>query len=616
MELKKLKNNIATSKEKILKLIEGTLNHELKDIVEERLNKLLDFLEEDNINLLDKAKKNSSKKDKLPLDILCEEILLKLSEIQNIIDGDITEDKYNKSNSLQKVLQLLIEEKLTFVFNILKHLDGHNKTILLLGANGSGKTSLANLLRNVTNNIKVIPALKPLEIKGSLYETLMDSGTIDSYNEELYRGGVLKENLLGILINSVCKDHTKKSLNLYNSRNNKVPIEESSIFEKTKEIFDDFFNVKLYSNNDGKIEILKGENSIFDFNNMSDGERAAFFYIATIVIAPKNSFIVVDEPENHLNPAIYNKIWDRLIEERSDCQFIFISHTMEFINARSNFEVMKIENFTYPDKFEFEFLGDGIENLDPNFIVEVLGSRKPILFCEGLKSSCDYKIYEILFGEAYTVIPAGNCIEVQKSVEACNNHKNILQQSAKGIIDSDLKNDETIKNLKEKQIYVLKCNEIEMLLIDEDIFQKSLEHIDEDKYRFNEFKDNFFKKIEKRKNYIIKRLVKLEIEDQFKKIVIDDKTNNTRESLKENFKNITQGIDSDTLWDEYDDIMTKILEDKDYDDARKYCCLEHKEVIGGIANRFIHNYEQIAFKVLRDNEDIKEQIKKNYFNGL
>ena len=75
---------------------------------------------------------------------------------------------------------------------------------------------------------------------------------------------------------------------------------------------------------------------------MSDGERAAFFYISTVVAAPNQSFIVVDEPENHLNPAIYNKIWDRLIEIRTDCQFIFISHTMDFISARSNYELVKI----------------------------------------------------------------------------------------------------------------------------------------------------------------------------------------------------------------------------------------------------------------------------------
>ena len=78
---------------------------------------------------------------------------------------------------------------------------------------------------------------------------------------------------------------------------------------------------------------------------MSDGKRVAFFYISTVVAAPDRSFIIVDEPENHLTPAVYNKTRDKLIEIREDCQFIFISHTIDFVSARSNYELVKIKNF-------------------------------------------------------------------------------------------------------------------------------------------------------------------------------------------------------------------------------------------------------------------------------
>lgn len=169
----------------------------------------------------------------------------------------------------------------------------------------------------------------------------------------------------------------------------------------------------------------KSQGMPFSFNDMSDGERAAFFYISTVMTAPEYSFIIVDEPENHLNPAIYNKIWDRLISIRGDCQFIFISHAVDFIKARINCDLVKIDKYIRPNEFHFKFLGDSYKNLPMKNIVEIVGSRKPILFCEGDKDSHDYKVYEILFGKDFTVIPAGTCEEVKNSVIYCNRYSNM-----------------------------------------------------------------------------------------------------------------------------------------------------------------------------------------------
>lgn len=210
---------------------------------------------------------------------------------------------------------------------------------------------------------------------------------------------------------------------------------------------------------------------------------------------------MVDEPENHLNPAIYNKIWDKLVNTRQDCQFIFISHTMEFIGARSNFELVKMKSFSHPDKFELEFLGNSLEDISTDLIVEVVGSRKPILFCEGTRVDYDYKVYERLFGKQYTIIPTGNCVSVENSVEACNLHASSYSiESAIGIIDSDLKSGREIQRLKEKKVYCLKCNEIEMLLLDELIFRRVLTQLYKSKESFNQFQTKFFEKLEERKS--------------------------------------------------------------------------------------------------------------------
>ena len=126
--------------------------------------------------------------------------------------------------------------------------------------------------------------------------------------------------------------------------------------------------------------------------------------------------------------------------------------------------------------------------------MEILGSRKPLLFCEGSKCDLDYKVYEKLFGTDYTVIPAGNCTSVIRSTEACNSHINTYTlQEAIGIIDSDLRSDAEIERLKANKIYTLDCNEIEMLLIDENIFKKSLQRVFRDSDQFDLFKKNFLR---------------------------------------------------------------------------------------------------------------------------
>jgi len=291
---------------------------------------------------------------------------------------------------------------------------------------------------------------------------------------------------------------------------------------------------------------------------------------------------------------------------------------MEFINARSDFELVKIKNFTHPNKFEFEFLGNALEDLNSNIIVEVVGSRKPILFCEGLKTGCDYKVYENLFGDKYMVIPTGNCIAVENSVKACNAHAATYSiQTAVGIIDSDLKSDDEIERLKSKQIHVLKCNEVEMLLLDEEIFKKVLLRIYKPESVFAAFRAKFFEKLTERKQHLIKRLVKTQVDEKLRGSIIDDKSNKTQQEFKANLTSIFNGIDIDTLWADADTKIADIIAQKDYNAALKCCCLGHDEVIVGVVNPFVNNdYVTIALGVLRDDRALATIVKNKYFADL
>ncbi|MGF0000558.1 MULTISPECIES: AAA family ATPase [Desulfovibrio] len=597
------------------------------------LTNLLSFLESTanfvkdapNIHTLQEYSEKYAQGIRCPLGKLSSNIANELNELSNLLNIDISnfltykessKDFHNINSVISKIITKLNTnnfKNLLSAYSVLQHLAGHNKTLIILGPNGSGKTSFANHIKNLENNVKVIPASKPIKALG--YMPSLYGETLQSFNNTLYSGHTLNEDVLQKLIIGLCKEHDDIARKYYDTKTT----EKDSIYNKVKNIFDEFFEVKLDNSefSEKKMKAKKGIEPPFDFNDMSDGERVAFFYIATVMAAPDQAFIIVDEPENHLNPAIYNKIWDKLIDVRDDCQFIFISHTIDFIRARTNFELVKIKKFVHPNDFDFEFLGCSLEDIQTEHLVEIIGSRKTILFCEGTKTDYDYKVYEKLFGEKFTVIATGSCISVANSVIACNKHAQTYSiQSAVGIIDSDLKSEESLANLKKQSIFSLKCNEIEMLLLDEFIFKAVLEHTFKEPQLFEQFKDEFFNKLNNRKEHIISRLVKTQVDDKLRSSVIDDKQHKTKEEIKDNLHKIFTKIDIDNIWNTCDEQVSNIIERKNYDEALKFCCLGHGEIINGIANRFVPRYSELALGLLGSNKNLANNIRNKYFPEL
>ena len=631
MNIEEFKFNIADLQKNIELSKSNITNQTLLTICNQsikNLNNIKQFLEDTkNIDVLKEyQQKNVLHKELRPLDKICSSIITNLSAINFYLRDEILKTikpdtintlKYNKSEELKSTLNFInqkiennILKDLLSVFRILRCLNGHNKTLIIIGPNGSGKTSLANYLKKLESHIKVIPANKPIRAIGNISHYFHSK--LQDYNNELYNNLNPSNELLQKLIIAICSEHDSIARKYLDTN-----VKEESKYQKIKAVFDSFFDVKLDDSafSDKQISAFKNDGTPFEFNNMSDGERAGFFYIATVITAPENSFIIVDEPENHLNPAIYNKIWDTLINIRKDCQFIFISHTIDFIISRSNYELVKIKNFFPPDKFELEFLGNSISEISTKYIVEIIGSRKPILFCEGTKTDYDCQIYECLFGNKYTIIPAGNCTTVENSVIACNQlSQNFSIQPAIGIVDSDLKSDEQIERLKTKQIFSLKCNEIEMLLLDEFIFKKVSKHFFKPEYEtFKSFKEDFFRKLYQRKEHIIKRFVKTKIEDRLHSIIINDKDSKTKEELTKECADIFKNINVEVIWNNFEKIFTQILEDEKYDEALRYCCLEHNEVLVGITNKYFKEYPEIALGLLNTDSELSKQIREKYF---
>ena len=371
-----------------------------------------------------------------------------------------------------------------------------DSTTVIIGANGAGKSSLINELRkNSIDEMYVLPAQKLLYFMLNIQERnnvtkekyISESKQVDIKIDtiDLYPFQIENSisNTFTKLITLLVKDYT----NIVTRRSRKEKDLPLTLWDRVEQIWNQIFPEIIFElEPDDRVVKVEKNGSKYSINGLSDGERCILFYIGNVLLAPENSYIIVDEPETFLNAAVYNELWDLLISERPDCQFIFASHNMDFVQSRTNATYIWCKKFEAPYNLEYQKLDDSL-NLPLKLLTEVSGTKKPILFCEGTKTSIDYQIYSKLFSEFCFVKPVQGHKQVIQYTKAYNKLKKSHGNEAYGIIDYDWMDKARIQNYKKKNIFVLPFNEIEMFLIDEEIVNYVLSDDEEDKKKLKNF---------------------------------------------------------------------------------------------------------------------------------
>lgn len=506
-----------------------------------------------------------------------------------------------------------------------------NINTVIVGKNGSGKSSFASFFKNsFSDNIVVIPAqkylvYKPLHDHKSLTMNCEGLSVIQGRDyisdlrksEDVYNILSSIEDIFSNLITTFCNEEIKKGLNYYYKKSTEGT--ENSLLTQVNNVLSNIIpGVQVQINSDCRCIDISKANNTYNVNAMSDGEKVTLYYILHVILASKDSYIIVDEPETFLNPSVANRLWNSLEEIRPDCKFIYLSHNINFIMSRKLAKLIWCVEYTYPNKWVLEDVEFQDSLLSKELMISLLGTQKTILFCEGIVDEVsDYSFYSSLFSDKVFVYPVGGHREVIQYVRKFNSSLLNGYYNAVGIIDHDFLSEETIDDYLKDKIFTLPFNEIEMALLCDELLENVVSlYADESttKAKIARFKEEAFELLKSNKGKIVSENVKYYIEEQITTYKITN---------AQNFETIIDGVNGwfnelkeKDLFKLYDDKISSIIEHKDYNEFLKISSLK-SALSRGLANKFLDSdYLLKAIQRVSKNADLRELLVEKYFKDF
>ena len=360
-----------------------------------------------------------------------------------------------------------------------------SKSVVVIGANGAGKTRFGSEIeRTHLRKTHRISAQKSLSMPEQVSPTSMKNAEND------FRYGHTRGNFNNI---STSRWSSKPNTFLLNDYGKLMVLlhteeyEESIKFkysyspgqgddkpvtklDRIKNIWEKVLPHRKIKINAGNIETYPTNFPDTKYNaaEMSDGERVVFYLIGEVVSVSENSILVIDEPEMHLHKSIIKPLWDRIEHERPDCTFIYLTHDIDFALSRLNSTKIWVKGYDGVS-WDYEILEEN-DKIPEQLYLEILGSRKPVLFIEGDDSSIDYKLFQLTFPD-HNVKPIGGCTKVFETTKAFNEQKSFHHIESFGLIDRDRRSDEDIRKIEKRNIWIADVAEAEnFLLLEEVIF--------------------------------------------------------------------------------------------------------------------------------------------------
>lgn len=504
-----------------------------------------------------------------------------------------------------------------FIHNLslLEPISSIDGNIVIIGSNGSGKSTLSRKLKmnSYDDSINIIASHHYLYVVNTPF-TFDVNGGFTSQIEQYKQEDKMSNNDNEInsddfvhefhnILNDLLIQHTSSKSDTYNTKN----VEESKL-ETIMKIFNKIIKNRELIIYETALRVKSGE-YIYNLNNLSDGERQVLYFLTNIFSNTEKLYFIIDEPENHLNPQTSKELWDAIENELEHQILVYITHDTNFASSRMNKTIIWSKSFNYPNDWEYELVEDN--NMPEELLLEVLGAKSSILFCEGDYSSDDYKIYSSVYGNLKVIPVRGhrNVIDYTKAVNQLG-----LHIDAYGIIDGDSTSLSEIHKYEKDNIFILKVNEIEMLYIVEDVILTTLEFRNEviDDVVINpldkvmEFKASFINEMEKCLEKIVLLTVKDKIDEKLSKEKIG--TYNSIENIETSVNKVFESIEVLKFYETIKSEIEIYINADDYTSLLMYCNLKKQISESLVRNVLTSDYMKYARKRIMHDKELQEAL--------
>lgn len=507
-----------------------------------------------------------------------------------------------------------------------------SQSVLFIGANGAGKTRLGTW-------IEINSPQKDLVHRISAQKSLMFPDSTTPQSIDLAEKDLLFGHPTWAVHNKVSKWNNKPATNMQNDFAKLMvylfsdETEENAKFKRacrdsqerldpplTK--IDQLKNLweKILPHREliiGGLRIQtcpKGQtDKAYNSSEMSDGERVIFYLIGQCLAAPQNGIIVIDEPELHLHKSVQIPLWDEIEKLRSDCLFVYLTHDVDFASAKESAKKIWLKSFDGQNWDWVEIAED--ENLPNELLLEILGSRKPIVFVEGENGSFDVSLYRELLSD-FLVIPRGSCTQVIQSVKALKANSQLHHLQVYGVIDRDRRRQHEIDKLEQDSIYVLNVAEVENLFCTQELLEiisnRLARNAEED---FQTVSTTIFSRLQSE----LETQISLHVSGEVKFLLNMFDTNKRGEQeISNELQRMVSKIDVQQLFEIQKDKFDQIITSKNYNELlaiynRKTLASQASEALGLAKKSLPETVVRLA------RSDCKESIKnslKPYFGNF
>jgi len=511
-----------------------------------------------------------------------------------------------------------------------------NNSVIIIGANGSGKSKLGEWMekRDETTTHR-IGAQRSLVFGHYIQQKSYEQATnLLLYGQETeqpnhmqrwghdgekwnYTATLLNdyENVLSALSALKIKEQVMylaecKEREVAGQIHNNVPPMVTDVLQRIwKSVFpqrgiklDDAKVTSVYSK-DGEVKEYKGR-------DMSDGERVALYLIAQALCVPKGKTIIIDEPEIHLHRSIMNRLWTAIEKERQDCFFIYITHDTQFAANQSQAKKIWVKSYD-GEHWDLSEISDS--SLPEELLLNILGNRRPVLFVEGTADSYDTKLYSELYKEYY-VVPCGGCSRVIAQTKAMKSNPQLHHLKCYGLIDRDFRSNYEMDKLLEDNIYTIKVAEVENMFLVEELLRVVNSIMG--------FTDT--SKIDRVKNYIINDRFMPQVNHQICDAVISelkyrlstaDIVGKNEEEVKRSLSDVYSGIVFEDVKASKESVFNESLASNDY--AKVLEVFNYKTMSKSIGHFFdLKDSEYCDFVIRQLNGSKAEEIKASIVEYL